>query len=96
MELLLTYDVNTTTPAGARRLRRVAKLCEGNGLRVQKSVFEIVCTDAQLARLEHQLGQIIDPANDGVRIYPLHRHAFDQVRHLGTAGPAPHRGDHIL
>jgi CRISPR-associated protein Cas2 len=41
MELLITYDVDTTTPAGTRRLRHVAKTCEGYGHRVQKSVFEV-------------------------------------------------------
>ena len=51
MELLVTYDVNTTTPEGRRRLRKVAKLCEGYGLRVQKSVFEVVCNDTDLLQL---------------------------------------------
>lgn len=42
MEFLVTYDADTTTAEGRRRLRRVAKTCESYGLRVQKSVFEIV------------------------------------------------------
>src|ERR1035441_1914408 len=42
MDLILAYDVDTTTTEGQRRLRRIAKLCEGHGIRVQKSVFEIV------------------------------------------------------
>jgi len=40
MLVLVTYDVNTTTPVGQKRLRHVAKLCEDFGQRVQLSVFE--------------------------------------------------------
>ena len=40
MLVIVCYDVNTETREGRRRLRRVAKLCEGIGQRVQKSVFE--------------------------------------------------------
>ena len=35
MLVVVTYDVNTATEAGAARLRRVAKLCERYGRRVQ-------------------------------------------------------------
>ncbi|MFJ5279836.1 MULTISPECIES: CRISPR-associated endonuclease Cas2 [Streptomyces] len=45
MDLLLTFDSDTTSPAGQRRLRRVVRLCEGHGLRVQKSVFEVVAAE---------------------------------------------------
>jgi CRISPR-associated protein Cas2 len=96
MDLLVTYDVNTTTPDGERRLRRVARVCEGYGLRVQKSVFEVVCTDVQRAHLEHALLSIIDATTDSIRIYPLSRRALDEVRHLGRSTAAPHRGDHII
>ena len=55
MELLVSYDVDTTTPEGQRRLRRVAKACEGIGHRVQKSVFEVVCDPAGRLTLEAKL-----------------------------------------
>ena len=42
MLIIVTYDVSTETAAGRKRLRRVAKVCESTGQRVQKSVFE--CT----------------------------------------------------
>jgi CRISPR-associated protein Cas2 len=96
MDLLVTYDVNTTTPDGERRLRRVARICEGYGLRVQKSVFEVVCTDVQRAQLEHALFTTIDAACDSIRIYPLPRQTLDSVHHLGRSTAAPHRGDHIV
>ena len=40
MLVIVCYDVKTETREGRRRLRRVAKVCEGTGQRVQKSVFE--------------------------------------------------------
>ncbi|MCM3922078.1 CRISPR-associated endonuclease Cas2 [Frankia sp. AiPs1] len=96
MDLLVTYDVDTTTPDGTRRLRRVAKICEGHGIRVQKSVFEIVCTDTQRVTLEHQISQVIDDTLDSIRIYQLPQNTLDHVHHLGTGIHPTHRHDHIL
>lgn len=90
MELLLTYDVSTTTPEGARRLRQVAKLCEGYGMRVQKSVFEIVCSDAELLKLNDSLQRIIDDTEDSIRIYRVPKGSFRKVNTIGTARPLPH------
>lgn len=96
MELLVTYDVDTTTREGERRLRRVAKACEGYGYRVQKSVFEIVCNPAQRLVLETQLLDIIDPAHDSVRIYHLTHSTFRTARHLGAAVLPTHDGPVII
>ncbi|MGH3274427.1 MAG: CRISPR-associated endonuclease Cas2 [Streptosporangiaceae bacterium] len=96
MELLVTYDVNTTTPEGRRRLRKVAQLCEGYGLRVQKSVFEVVCNDADLLQLTDSIRRVIDPARDSIRIYRMQQGAFRNTRTLGTASALPHRDPLIL
>ena len=96
MELLVSYDVDTTTPEGQRRLRRVAKACEGIGHRVQKSVFEVVCNPAQRLTLEAQLQAIIDAGTDSVRIYQLDRGTFDHTRHLGAAITPNHHGSLIV
>ena len=96
MELLVTYDVNTETPEGRRRLRQVAKLCEGYGLRVQKSVFEMVCTDADLLVLTDKLTRTIDHDRDSIRIYRMQVGAFRAARTLGTAETIPHRDPIIL
>jgi CRISPR-associated protein Cas2 len=96
MEYLVTYDVDTTTPDGQRRLRRVAKICEGYGLRVQKSVFEITCTTAQLPALRQTLTDTIDKTLDNIRLYRLQAGTLNTVERLGTAELAPHHGDHIL
>ena len=55
MMLVVTYDVNTETPDGIRRLRAIAKLCERYGVRVQNSVFEVLVDGAQLVALKESL-----------------------------------------
>ena len=96
MDLLLTYDVDTTTPEGARRLRRVAKLCEGYGLRVQKSVFEIVADDRTLLQLLASVDTLIDSQRDSVRLYRLPHNGLTEVDTRGTARIQPHRDDLII
>ncbi len=70
-DVLIVYDVSTETKAGRRRLRRVAKLCEGHGQRVQNSVFECRLSPAQLEKLRHELKEEIDLQEDSLRIYRL-------------------------
>lgn len=70
-DLLVTYDVDTTTSDGRRRLRRVAKLCEGYGQRVQFSVFECRVDRGQWETFQDRLQGEIDEAQDSVRIYAL-------------------------
>lgn len=96
MDLILTYDVETTTPQGRRRLRQMAKLCEGYGNRVQKSVFEIVASDIDLLTLLNDVEKIIDEETDSVRVYRLPHNGFNAVRTLGTARTHPHRDDLVL
>lgn len=71
MLLVLTYDVNVTQAAGAKRLRNVAKICERYGMRVQNSVFEVLVDAAQLAVLKARLQKAIDPELDSIRFYRL-------------------------
>lgn len=93
MLLLITYDVNTSTPAGVKRLREVAKQCEKVGIRVQNSVFEVQVDGAQLVKLKAKLEKIIDPANDSVRIYRLGNSYEHKIETMGkvpliqTGGP---------
>lgn len=70
-DVLVTYDVDTTSRAGRRRLRRVAKVCEGFGQRVQLSVFECRVDQAQLDELRHRLEAEMDAAEDSLRVYLL-------------------------
>lgn len=71
MLIIVTYDVSTETAAGRKRLRRVAKLCERTGQRVQKSVFECNVNQMQCEELERQLLAEIDEKEDNLRLYRL-------------------------
>ena len=86
MDLLVTYDVNTLTREGRRRLRRVAKTCEGHGQRVQFSVFECSLTETQLARLKERLLAIIDTEEDSLRLYHLRGPRTAVVEAFGRDG----------
>jgi len=71
VNILVTYDVNTLTRPGRARLRRVAKLCEGHGQRVQFSVFECTVTEAQMEVFRARLLKAIEASEDSLRIYTL-------------------------
>lgn len=71
MEIIVTYDVNTETKEGRKRLKKVAQTCIGYGQRVQKSVFECSVDEMQLGRLKHILLKIMDEELDSIRIYRL-------------------------
>ena len=83
MLVIVCYDVNTETPAGRRRLRRVAKACEGVGQRVQKSVFECQVDLARMEALERKLLSIIDTETDCLRLYRLADTKGCEVREHG-------------
>ena len=69
MLVLITYDVNTETAAGKKRLRKVAKQCVNYGRRVQNSVFECILDNAQCLTLKSILSDIIDEEVDSLRFY---------------------------
>ncbi|MDG4788675.1 CRISPR-associated endonuclease Cas2 [Micromonospora sp. WMMD1102] len=96
MDLLVTYDVETVTPEGERRLRKVAKICEAHGYRVQKSVFEVVCRETDKVRLVAALQAVIDPECDSIRIYHLPSRALDDVEHLGKPRAVDPRGPFVI
>jgi len=84
MMMLVTYDVNTETPAGRRRLRRVAKACENYGQRVQNSVFECLLEPAQWTNLRDRLIQEADLELDSLRFYSLGANWKRRVEHVGA------------
>lgn len=83
MYILVTYDVQTETLEGQRRLRKVARLCMDYGQRVQNSVFECVLTEVQLAELKNKLHAVMDTVHDSIRIYFLNK---SQNRRIITLG----------
>jgi CRISPR-associated protein Cas2 len=84
MYILVTYDVATSTSGGAKRLHRVAKLCERYGQRVQASVFECLVTPADEKTLVQSILATIDPASDSVRVYNLGNNWEHRVQHYGA------------
>ncbi|QQT90360.1 CRISPR-associated endonuclease Cas2 [Peptoniphilus harei] len=83
MQVLITYDVETITPAGKKRLRQVAKVCLDYGQRVQNSVFELNIYPADLVEIKNKLEKIIDPQKDSIRIYNLGKNWERRVESLG-------------
>lgn len=71
MEVLVTYDVATDSPEGIKRLRRVAKVCEAFGMRVQKSVFECTVSPAELEKMKGRIKSRMKLSEDSLRIYRL-------------------------
>lgn len=83
MLILITYDVDTTTKSGEKRLRKVAKECVNYGQRVQNSVFECLLTEAQLVSLKAILSSIIDETADSIRFYYLGNNWQRKIETLG-------------
>ena len=84
MMILITYDINTETSAGQKRLRKVAKACQNYGQRVQNSVFECLIDSAQLTQLRHRLVELIDIEKDSLRFYCLGDKWNGRVDHVGA------------
>ena len=84
MFVLITYDVNTETAAGKKRLYKVAKQCKNYGQRVQHSVFECLIDLALFKQLQNKLEKIIDPEKDSVRFYFLGDEWRRRVEHIGV------------
>lgn len=83
MFILITYDINTTTKDGSRRLRRVAKICENYGQRVQNSVFECKVDEGQFRIIKHQLSEVINLEKDSLRFYRLGKNYEKTVEQIG-------------
>lgn len=69
--IIVSYDVDFSDTKGAKRLRKVAKICERYGVRVQNSVFETVVDSVQLSEMKLALSEVIDSELDTVRFYNL-------------------------
>ncbi|EOS64683.1 MULTISPECIES: CRISPR-associated endonuclease Cas2 [unclassified Anaerotruncus] len=84
MLVLITYDVNTQTSAGRKRLRQVAKQCINYGQRVQNSVFECHMDAALCRSVQQKLISLIDPETDSLRFYYLGNQYKKKVEHIGA------------
>ena len=96
MLVLVSYDVRTVDEAGRRRLRRVARMCEDRGQRVQNSVFECLVDASQWVLFRAALLQEIDPDQDSLRFYFLGNEWKRRVEHAGAKPSYDPQGPLIL
>ncbi|MNB90522.1 CRISPR-associated endonuclease Cas2 [compost metagenome] len=96
MLVLITYDVSTTSPTGQSRLRKVSKICQNYGQRVQNSVFECVVDAAQFAALKIELTEAINMVEDSLRFYQLGNNYKNKVEHVGVKESIDLEGPLIL
>ncbi len=82
--VLVAYDVNTETKEGRRRLRRVAKICEDYGQRVQNSVFECLVPYDLYIVFQNRLKETIDPKKDSLRFYRLGKNWKTKIESFGV------------
>lgn len=82
--MLITYDVSTVSSSGQKRLRKVAKVCQNYGQRVQNSVFECIVDATQYTALKFELADIIDRDQDSLRFYQLGNNYKNKVEHIGV------------
>ena len=96
MLVVVAYDVSTETESGKKRLRRVAKVCENRGQRVQNSVFECLVDAAQWVRLRADLLAEIKTAEDSLRFYFLGGNWQRRIEHIGAKSSYDPQGPLIL
>lgn len=96
MMVLVSYDVSTMDRVGARRLRRVAKICQNYGQRVQYSIFECIVDPAQWTQMRCQLIDVIDEKQDSLRFYFLGANWHKKVEHVGAKESINQEGPLII
>lgn len=96
MLIVVAYDVNTELAAGRKRLRRVAKVCEDYGQRVQNSVFECLVDSAGWTKVRAKLVDEISSTEDSLRFYFLGDNWHGRVEHVGAKPSYDPQGPLIL
>ena len=96
MLILITYDVNTETVAGKKRLSKIAKICCNYGQRVQNSVFECDLDASQMVIVKNQLLSIMDGETDSIRIYNLGKKYSSKIEQYGNKESYDPEGSLIL
>lgn len=84
MLVVVSYDVRTDDAAGRRRLRRVSKVCQDYGQRVQFSVFECLLDPAQWTTVRAALMKEADLDRDSLRFYFLGSNWRPHIEHVGA------------
>ena len=96
MLVVVAYDVSTESEEGRKRLRRVARVCENFGQRVQNSVFECLVDPAHWARVRSQLIEEISEVDDSLRFYFLGDNWRGRIEHVGAKPSYDQQGPLIV
>ena len=84
MMVLISYDVQTSDRAGAKRLRKIAKECQNHAQRVQNSVFEANLDYGAFLKLKDKLLIIMNEESDSLRFYYLGNNWQRKIEHFGA------------
>ena len=95
MFILAVYDVHGTEESDKKRLRKVAKICEKYGIRVQSSVFEINTTPKDYISIKAELEKIIS-AEDSIRFYKLPNNFSDNIEIIGKVNDIELKSDNTF
>ena len=96
MLVVVAYDVSTESEEGRKRLRRVARVCENFGQRVQNSVFECLVDMAGWTRVRARLVKEISPSDDSLRFYFLGDNWKGRIEHVGAKPTYDPQGELIV
>jgi CRISPR-associated protein Cas2 len=96
MLVVVAYDVSTESDAGRKRLRKVAKVCEGVGQRVQNSVFECLVDAAQWTKLRARLIHEAELEEDSLRFYFLGDNWQRRIEHMGVKASYDPQGPLVI
>ena len=96
MLVVVAYDVNTESAEGRKRLRRVARVCENCGQRVQNSVFECLVDAAKWTRVRADLVEEISQRDDSLRFYFLGDNWKGRIEHVGAKPSYDPQGELIV
>ena len=84
MLVLVVYDI----PNNKRRLK-LSNFLEGQGRRVQKSVFECFTSLDKMEKLCRQIEKRVKPPEDNVRLYWIPADALPRTLTIGSLPPKP-------
>ena len=79
MRYVISYDIESD-----RTRRKLAKLLEGYGVRIQYSVFECNLTDKRFQKLYKEIFKLTSGKSDGsVRFYSICKNCEDKIVTIG-------------
>ena len=89
---LIAYDVRHPG-----RLKKLAKIAQDYGIRMQKSIFEAELLPSELQSMMSRMKNIINPAEDGIKIFRLCQSCEAKRTGAGRGKPSlPDKAWHIF